>query len=477
MTAWKVVSPMEIKRISVIGLGKLGLSLAAVLADRGFKVIGVDVDERRVSSVNRGLSPIFEPGVGLLIRSNRDSLSATMDHDRAVRETDATFVVVPTPSNASGEFSIEFVKSASKMVGKALSKKRGYHLVVVTSTVMPGAMERVVRPTIEKASGKKCGRDFGLCYNPEFIALGEVVKGLLSPDLILIGESDRAAGDVLTWIQRQVCAISTPIERMNFVNAEVAKIAINSYVTMKMSFANTLAEICERLPKGDVDKVTKALGRDTRIGPAYLRGAIGYGGPCFPRDNVAFARFARKLGVNAELARATDRINKRQVRRIVALVERHATPNSSKIGILGVAYKPNTNVTEASQSLELARVLARRGYEVHVYDPALAHTQVQIPNVESEIEALECVAKSDICVIATPWGSFAGIDKAAFKDKLVLDCWRLLDGGDDVIPRYLPLGRDMVSRVVPPSRIPRTRLAPLSRSVNAKRLSRSRPSA
>ena len=477
MAAREVVSPMEIKRISVIGLGKLGLSLAAVLAERGFQVVGVDVDERRVSSVNRGLSPIFEPGVGLLVRSNRDSLVATTDHDKAVMETDATFVVVPTPSNSSGEFSIEFVKSAARMVGKALSKKRGYHLVVVTSTVMPGAMERDVKPALEKASGKKCGRDFGLCYNPEFIALGEVVKGLLSPDLILIGESDRAAGDVLTWIQRHVCASSTPVERMNFVNAEVAKIAINSYVTMKMSFANTLAEICERLPKGDVDKVTRALGRDTRIGPAYLKGAIGYGGPCFPRDNVAFARFARRLGVNAELARGTDRTNKRQLRRIVALIEKHGSPSSSRIGILGLAYKPNTNVTEGSQPLELARVLARKGFEVHVYDPAMARIPVQALNFKLEGDAKECVANTDICVIATPWASFAEIEKAAFKDKLVLDCWRLLDGGDEISTRYLPLGRDMVSRAVPPLRSPRARLAPLPHPGGSKRRSRSPPTA
>ena len=441
---------MEIKRISVIGLGKLGLSLAAVLADRGYQVIGVDVDERRVSSLNRGVSPIFEPEVGRLIRSNRDSLTATTDHEKAVRESDATFVVVPTPSNPSGEFSIEFVRSASTMVGKALSKKRGYHLVVVTSTVMPGAMERVVKPTLEASSGKRCGADFGLCYNPEFIALGEVVKGLMSPDLILIGESDAASGEALAQLQERVCTNSPPIERMNLVNAEVAKIAINSYVTMKMSFANTLAEICERLPGGDVDKVTRALGRDRRIGPSYLRGAIGYGGPCFPRDNVAFARFARNLGVNAELARATDKINKRQVRRITALIEKSGTPVSSRIGILGVAYKPNTNVTEASQSLELAKVLARKGFEVHVYDPAIGPGLVHVPKVSVEESAEGCIRKSDVCVVATPWESFSEIDRSEFKDKVVLDCWRLLEGKFELGSGYLPLGRDMVSRRVPP---------------------------
>ena len=446
----KGVFLLAIKRISVIGLGKLGLCLAAVLADRGFSVIGVDIDERKVNSVNRGLSPIFEPGLEQSIRANRHSLSATTDHDAATRQTDATFVVVPTPSNKSGEFSLEFVRAALKVVGKALSSMQGYHLIVLTSTVMPGSMDKVVQPSLEKESGKKCGKDFGLCYNPEFIALGEVVRGLTSPDFVLIGESDRVAGDALVKVQSQVCVNSAPVERMSFWNAEVAKMAINSFVTMKMSFANTLAEICERLPDGDVDKITRALGRDSRIGPKCLKGAIGYGGPCFPRDNVAFARLASKVGVDAELARATDRINKRQVRRIVQLIEEHCPSISSKIGILGVTYKPNTNVTEASQALELASILARKGFEVHVYDPAAGRNEIgHLSNVEIETNAEACVEKSDLCVIATPWQNFSNIGKSSFSNKVVLDCWRILDGGIDKGPsHYITLGRDMTSRRV-----------------------------
>jgi UDPglucose 6-dehydrogenase len=441
---------MATKRISVIGLGKLGLCLAAVLADRGFTVIGVDIDEDKIDSVNRGQSPIFEPGLGRLIRSNRNSLSATSDYDTAVRRTDASFVVVPTPSNKRGEFSLSFVENALKRVGRSLRSKQSYHLIVLTSTVMPGSMDKVVRPLLEKESGKKCGTDFGLCYNPEFIALGDVLRGLVRPDFVLVGESDGFAGGMLGEIQAKVCSNSAPVERMNFVNAEVAKIAINSFVTMKMSFANTLAEICERLPEGDVDRITSVLGRDSRIGRRYLKGAIGYGGPCFPRDNIAFALFARKLGVDAELARATDRINKRQVRRIVKLIVDQGTPATSRIGILGVTYKPNTDVTEASQSLGLARVLARRGYEVHVYDPAVGPSQlVGVGNVRVEADAEACVERSDLCVLATPWESFTKIDKSKYSNKIVLDCWRMLDGGiESTASRYMSLGKNVATKGV-----------------------------
>ncbi len=218
-----------------------------------------------------------------------------------------------------------------RRLGKVLATKENYHLVVMTSTVMPKSMDTCVIPILEASSGKRCGHDFGVCYNPEFIALGEVLKGLLNPDLILIGESDVRAGEELVRIHRRVCENTPAIERMSFQNAELAKIAVNSFVTMKLSFANTLAEICEKLSSGDVDRVTRAIGRDRRIGASYLRGAIGYGGPCFPRENVAFARFARNSGVEAELAVATHRINERQLGRLLRIIESICPEDSKRV--------------------------------------------------------------------------------------------------------------------------------------------------
>ncbi len=434
-------------------MGKLGLCLAAVLADRGFNVTGVDVDGPKVAAVNRAESPIYEKGLAEMIALNRASLAATSNYDAAIAETQATFVVVPTPSDASGGFSLKFVKGAMRRVGKAISKKAGYHLVVLTSTVMPGSMDKDVLPTLEKESGKKCGKDFGLCYNPEFIALGDVIKGLRYPDLVLVGESDKRSGDVLADIHRQVCGNSAPVERMSFLNAEVAKISVNAFVTMKMSFANTLAEICEKIPGGDVDTITQAIGKDRRIGPAYLKGAIGYGGPCFPRDNVAFVRFAKRAGVAPDLARATDQVNVRQVERIKKLVGQNIPAGLRRIGILGVTYKPNTNVTEASQSLMLAEALAEEGYEVHVYDPAVDPRLFRgSSKLKFEATAEKCVAKSDLCVIGTPWAAFSKIDRSTLSKKVVVDCWRTLDGNGPSEPsKYIALGRDMVSnRVIDP---------------------------
>ena len=204
-------------------------------------------------------------------------------------------------------------------VGRVLAKKPDYHLVVVNSDYHAGSVGGPIRQRLEHASGQKVGLELGLCYNPEFIALGDVINGLLHPDFILIGESDKKAGDILEGLYRNVVGTSS-IARMNFVNAELTKISVNTYVTMKISFANMLGEICDRLEGADVAVVADAIGRNTRIGKKYLTPAVGYGGPCFPRDTIAFGRVAHRAGGTADLALSTDTINRRQVSRLTEIV-------------------------------------------------------------------------------------------------------------------------------------------------------------
>jgi UDPglucose 6-dehydrogenase len=416
-----------IRRVSVVGLGKLGLCLAAVLASQGFEVSAVETDESKVKAVNRGTSPIYEPGLEAMIRKNHRRLRAASDY-QSISRTEVTFVVVPTPSDASGAFSLRYVALAMESIGKELSTKRGYHLVVLTSTVMPNSMDGTVVPILEKQSGRVAGKDFGVCYNPEFIALGDVIHGLLVPDFILIGESDTKAGALLASIHRRICENSPPIERMNFVNAEIAKISLNSYVTMKMTFANTLAEIAERTPGADVDAITRAIGRDRRVGGAYLKGALGYGGTCFPRDNVAFKKFATTVGAQARLSEATHELNVGQVGRVVNFALNNGLKPTHKVGVLGLSFKPNTNIVEQSQSLMIAQELARRGFVVNVYDPAAMDTARAVlgskVNYRSTVQ--DCVIPSDFVIIATPWAEFKKLNAGLLRGKVVLDCWRIL---------------------------------------------------
>ena len=411
---------------TVIGLGKLGAPLAAVLASKGISTIGVDLIPEVVQALAEGRSPVEEPGLDELIAANRSRLQATTDIAAAVEVSDFTFIIVPTPSGPDDLFSFDLVQQAIEQMGPGLQRRSGSHNVVVTSTVTPGTMDRHIAPLLEKVSGRQVGKTVGLCYNPEFIALGSVIRNMLNPDFILIGESDPAAGAALEALQRRIVDNDAPISRMSFVDAELTKIAVNTFVTTKISFANMLANLCEHLPGSDVDVVTAAIGQDSRIGSKYLSGGMGYGGPCFPRDSVAFAALARSLGADADIAEATDRTNRRQIDRLFAATTREGS--GGRVAILGLSYKPWTGVVEESQGVFLADRLVESGYDVSVFDP------MAMPEARRELgdkvvfanSAAECIAEADTAVITTAWPEFKDLDLAAARVNTVIDCWRLL---------------------------------------------------
>jgi UDPglucose 6-dehydrogenase len=416
------------RTVSVIGLGKLGACIAASFAHKGFNVVGADTSAAAVDAINNGLPPVHEPGLEEMLRASKGRIRATQDTTEAVIASDASFIVVPTPSIETGGFSVSHAVDAARAIGRALRTKVDYHLVVLTSTVLPGSTEHAIKPILEAESGKRCGEDFGLCYSPEFIALGSVIKDFLNPDFLLIGESDGRAGDLLTEIYRDVVDRMAPVARMNFVNAELAKISLNTYVTMKISFANMLAALCEQLPGGDVDKVTGALALDSRIGPRYLKGAVGYGGPCFPRDNQALAFLARELGYPAPFAEATDAFNRGLLDRLSAKVREHL-PVDGTVAVLGLSYKPDTNVVEEAQGLLLAARLAQSGCRVVVFDPiAMEAARRTLGGTVTYAESLDAaVGAADVIFVTNPDPAFAGLDPARLPERTVLiDAWRML---------------------------------------------------
>jgi UDPglucose 6-dehydrogenase len=438
----------KIMNISVLGLGKLGAVVAAIMAERGHDVIGVDLNPAAVAAVNAGKAPVREPGLDEMIGKNAKRLSATTDTEDAVLRTELTFVIVPTPSGPDKTFSLQHVLVAAKSIGLGLRRKAGYHLVVLSSTVMPGSTGGEVLPLLEQVSGRKCGPDFGLCYNPEFIALGSVIRDMSNPDMILIGESDARAGAMLEELYRGVCVQGPPVARMNFVNAELTKLSVNTFVTTKISYANMLAEVCERVPGADADVVSSAIGLDTRIGRKYLKGALGYGGPCFPRDNAAFASFARQHGVEATLAEATDRVNRRQVSRLGEQVL-SLLPDEAPAGILGLSYKPDTEVIEESQGMMLAEYLAAANRRVVVYDPVAMENARRVLNrgqvtFAPSMEA--CAAQAAVLVVTTPWAQFKTLKPGHLRNSdtrpVVIDCWGILPAGDfEAAADYVRCGR------------------------------------
>ena len=423
------------ENISIIGLGKLGLPMAACLAYKGYQIIGVDLDGDIVKAVNDGISPNYEPGIHELLKKSQERLFATTDYGYAVEHSEVTFIFVPTPTNEEGDFSSELVQAAIRSVAAVLNSKDAFHLIVIRSTVIPGTTKNVVTPLIESISGRRCGVDFGLCYNPEFLAVGSAIKNLLNPDVIVIGESDSKSGELLSIIYQKVCNNNPPIVRTNIYNAELAKISLNTFITMKISFANIIAELCEQIPGGDVDKVSEILGFDSRIGRKYLTGGLAYSGPCFPRDNKAFAFTANKVGCKTRIPEVIDQENIGQIARVICLVKRELKEIKDKeIAILGLTYKPDTDIIDPSASTEIAKALLQEGARVSVYDPAGMRNARQIlgeNKVRYADSVQSCLINTEFCILATPWEEFRTLKPEDFMNymskPILLDCWRILD--------------------------------------------------
>ncbi|MDQ4121808.1 MAG: nucleotide sugar dehydrogenase [Acidobacteriota bacterium] len=434
-------------RISVIGLGKLGASMAGAFASRGFEVIGVDVNERSVNLVNEGRAPVQETDLDKYIEENKARIRATLSHEEAILNSDVSFVIVPTPSDEKGAFSLQYAAWAFKEIGKALRKKNGYHTVVLTSTVLPGATRYGLLPILERESGKKCAADFGLCYSPEFIALGSVIRDFLNPDFLLLGEFDERAGDQIEQIYSETMFGNPPCKRMSLENAELTKISVNSFVTTKITFANMLADLCERVPGGNVDVVTDALGADKRIGRKYLTGALGYGGPCFPRDNVALSYIAREMETRAALAETTDDFNRSMAERIAENL-RPVVQDGVTTAVLGLSYKPFSHVVEESQGVYLANALSQAGARVVAYDPlanesANAELKGKVLILDS---AKKCLEQAEVVLITTADPEFQTLTYADFNPEFsrikVIDFWRILRAELQNRPNieYVPVG-------------------------------------
>ena len=408
-------------QLAVIGLGKLGCPMAALLAAAGHDVVGADLSEVVVAVVNEGRAPVDETGLADLMTQASSRLRATMSVEEAAEDAEVAFCIVPTPSLADDSFDTSGVESAFTAIGRGFARKdHGRRVAVLTSTVLPGATELRVKPALEHGSGMTVGADLGLCYSPEFIALGSVLENMRHPDVVLMGSSQSWAAEKAAHVIKTVADENVPVAFMSIVEAEMTKISVNGFITTKISYANMIAEICERLPGADAAVVTAAVGLDSRIGQKYLRPGAPYGGPCFPRDNAAFRALANSLGVEADLAIATDRINRRQTRSLVERIIDQVGKNAT-VAILGLTYKAFTPVVEEAFGLLLARELLSEGISVSTYDPSAIDELAGVDRTES---AGAAIAKADVVVVATPWPEFAQIEH--IDSGLVFDYWRII---------------------------------------------------
>jgi len=433
-----------VRAVSVFGLGKLGLTLASCIADSKQHTVGFDPDKALVGSINAGTAQSVEPGV--LDRLHRGQASghftATDSAEQATAETDISFIVVPTPSNVLGGFSNIFVLEACRAIGAACRAKQTDHTIVVVSTMLPGSSIHSIIPAIEEGAGRALGDRLGYCYSPSFIALGEVVKGIETPDYLLVGEADSDAGNAVLDVMNQVVRNNAPVARMSPTEAEIAKIASNTHETMRVSFANMLFSLCSEIPGVDVDRVTEAL--TFRMGKRFFKGATPYGGPCWPRDNRALSAVMAAIGVPNRLPHTIDLVNADHGQYILRRILGMTRPGQA-VGVLGLAYKPGTPVSDHAFGIDLARWLAGERRRVVAWDPSLsmeAAREALGPSIEIAGTAEECLGESELAVLTIPLAEFARVKWASAAKATIVDCWRCLpQAAIAAVGQYCALGR------------------------------------
>ena len=418
-------------KISVIGSGYVGSVTAACFAEVGHEVVCVDIDKKKMEQINAGIPPIYEEGLGELLRKYAGKrLIATNDYESAIRETDVSFICVGTPSAEDGSIDLSIVRAATASIGAALAKKERYHVVVVKSTVVPETTEKFVLPVLEETSGRIAGKDFGVAMNPEFLREGKAVYDFMHPDKIVIGAIDQKSGDLVSELYR---TFECKVTRSNPSTAEMIKYANNSLLATKISFANEIGNICKKLGI-DTYEVMEAVGKDSRISPRFLNSGAGFGGSCFPKDVKALIGKAKAIGYSPMLLESVIGVNEKQPLLMIEILQRKIGDlEGKKIALLGLAFKNETDDIRESRSTPVIAELLRLGAKVSAYDPMATVNMKRIfPTIEYCGKAKDALESADACLVMTEWDEFKQLESefAAMKGKVVIDGRRVIKAKD-----------------------------------------------
>ncbi|MBI1976325.1 MAG: UDP-glucose/GDP-mannose dehydrogenase family protein [Candidatus Omnitrophica bacterium] len=406
-------------KIAVIGTGYVGLVTGTCFANLGHQVICLDNDAEKISHLKAGSLPLYEPGLGELFQKNKTAgrLDFTTDFKAAVASSEVIFITVGTPDKGNGEADLSAIEAVTKQIGSLMTQ---YKLVVEKSTV-PVETGKWIEYTIRLNSQNRV--QFDVASNPEFLREGSAVEDFMNPDRIVIGVESPRAEQILRELY---CSFSAPVIVTDVRSAELIKHASNSFLSMKISFINAIANICERVG-ADVVKVSEAVGLDRRIGKDFLNAGVGFGGSCFPKDIAAFIRLADKVGYDFKLLKAVEEINRGQRRWLVHKIENALWILEGKtIGILGLAFKPGTDDLRNAPSLELMEYLLKEGGRVKAYDPqAMEKTKKLFPAVKYCSDPYETARDSDCLVLMTEWDEFKKLDfkmiKTLMKQPILVD--------------------------------------------------------
>lgn len=388
-------------KIAVIGMGYVGLVTAAVLASRGNSIIGIDIDRKRVSMLQSGKVPIFEPG--LSERLSQAGSNIQFSHDYSSTDgCEAVFLCVPTP-NEGNSIDLRYVFSAADSIREYNTSAT----LVIKSTVLPGTSRKIYERT-----------GMNVVSNPEFTREGTAIHDTEKPDRIILG------GKSVETVKNIWEFTGAPFIVTTSENAELVKYASNAFLAVKISFINQIADLCETIPGTDVNVVADGMGLDRRIGKEFLRAGLGYGGSCFPKDTIALTSFAREQGIDMSIVESTVKYNQMRISDLAQRVNKLAgSLKGRKTCVLGLSFKDNTDDLRESRSLLIIDELRKYGADITAYDPVIRN----VPNIKICHDLDECLSSSEIVITATEWKEFSFIDPRKLSEKMVFDLRRVFD--------------------------------------------------
>lgn len=408
-------------RISVIGLGFVGLSLAVVNSVRGFHTIGVDINEGKINSLNQGKPDIYEPNLEKYLKKSLKSknLELTTDIRKAIINSNLIFLTVGTPSTNLGTINLDFIREATKQIHAILKEKSGYHVIVIKSTVIPQTTQLEILPILQDLIDCKT---VDVLVNPEFLREGSAINDLENPHLVVIGEYNKKSGMFLEKYYRSFYSKAFKIIHTNLSTAEMIKYANNAFLATKISFINSIANICQKLPNTDVTVIAAAIGKDPRIGPSFLNAGPGFGGSCLPKDISALLQFSKKLGNANILLEAVKNINDLQHKKIIELMRQLKVCSRGKtISILGLSFKKGTDDIRSSVSINVVKELTRLGLKIKVHDPMAMNNFKEI--FKDKIiycnSIKDCLTNSDCCIILTDWDEYKRLVPGTFEKNMI----------------------------------------------------------
>ena len=419
-------------KVGIIGLGFVGLSLATFLSSKNVQVTGIDTDKTKIQTIQKGIPPFYEQNLQqYLKKAIKTGLKLKTEISNDVFSNDFIFITVSTPINKRNEIDLDHLKTAIRSLNKKLQFAKKTPTIIIKSTVVPGTTIQTIKPMLEGNSFQE-STDFNLLTNPEFLREGSAIKDTKSPHVVIVGGNDVKSRKKLVEFYKKIYPKNQNYVETNTTTAEMIKYANNAFLATKITFINSMANICQKIPDTNVDDVAKVMGMDPRISRLFLNAGPGFGGSCFPKDLQALITYSKNIGYSPKLLETVQDCNNQQVDSIIKLLKKNIKNlRNKKIGILGLAFKENTNDIRESVSVNLIKKLLREKCIVNVHDPkALKNVKKVFKNKLVYFDDYKQIFhNSDCAILMTPWNEYKKINPNMIKQlhyKILIDTRRIL---------------------------------------------------